>query len=44
MCSDVMGSRRVAGREPDARHQPMPIKARDTEHIVPERDLLQDLS
>ena len=44
MCSDVMGSLGVAGREPDARHQPMPIKVRDVEHIVPGRDSLRDPS
>jgi len=44
MRSDVTVSNGVAGREPGARHQPVPIKARDMEHIAPGRDSLRDLS
>lgn len=41
--SDVMGSRSVAGRKPSARHQSVPIKAGNTEHVTPGRAVLQDL-
>lgn len=41
--SDVMGSHSVAGRKPSARHQSVPIKARDTECIAPGRAVLHDL-
>lgn len=41
--SDVMGSHSVAGRKPSAKHQSVPIKARDTERIAPGRAVLHDL-